>query len=63
MGMLPGGAPEPPRQLTAGGQSGEAEEKPADSAGAGSKPSDSVRPIQEAELLEEFERLGKNEWS
>ena len=66
MGLLPGGAPEAPRQLTAGGQSGEsasAEEAEAKPTDADSKSSDAVPPIQEAQLLEEFERLGKSDWS
>ncbi len=64
MGLLPGGAPEAPRQLTAGEGSGDApseENAEADDADAGS--SASVAPIQEAQLLEEFERLGRNDGS
>ena len=64
MGLLPGGGAETPRQLTAGDRSGEsAQEKEADSTGSEAKSSDSVAPIQEAQLLEEFERLGKSDWS
>lgn len=63
MGLLPGGAPEAPRQLTAGGSSGDARPEKDDRAGSASKSSDSVAPIQEAQLLEEFERLGKRDWS
>ncbi|MCY4647898.1 MAG: PspA/IM30 family protein [Gammaproteobacteria bacterium] len=64
MGLLPGGAPEAPRQLTAGEGSGDAPSEvdaEADDADAGS--SASVAPIQEAQLLEEFERLGRNDGS
>ncbi|MDE0257144.1 MAG: PspA/IM30 family protein [Gammaproteobacteria bacterium] len=69
MGLLPGGTPEPPRQLTAGGASDEAasaevasaEDTEADDSDASS--SAPVAPIQEAQLLEEFERLGKNDGS
>ena len=64
MGLLPGGAPEAPRQLTAGGGSAEAapaEDAEAEDSDAGS--SASVAPIQEAQLLEEFERLGRNDGS
>ena len=64
MGLLPGGEPEPPRQLTAGGGSAEtasAEDAEADDSDADS--SASVAPIQEAQLLEEFERLGRNDGS
>lgn len=64
MGLLPGGAPEPPRQLTAGGGSAETasgEDVEADDSDAGS--SASVEPIHEAQLLEEFERLGRNDGS
>ena len=64
MGLLPGGAPEPPRQLTAGEGSGEAAPgEDAGSAGSDAGSSASVAPIQEAQLLEEFERLGSNDGS
>ena len=55
MGLLPGGEPEAPRQLTAGDGSAAA---PGQDAGA----ADSAE-IQEAQLLEEFERLGSNDRS
>ncbi len=64
MGLLPGGAPEAPRQLTAGEGSSDApseEDAEAEDSDAGS--SSSVAPIQEAQLLEEFERLGRNDGS
>lgn len=64
MGLLPGGAPEAPRQLTAGTGSADAasgEDAEATDADAGS--SGSGRPIQEAQLLEEFERLGSKDGS
>lgn len=67
MGLLPGGAPEPPRQLTAGGGSADATgAASADDAEAGdsnARSSASVEPIQEAQLLEAFERLGSNDGS
>ena len=64
MGLLPGGAPEAPRQLTAGEGSSDApseEDAEAEDSDAGS--SAPVAPIQEAQLLEEFERLGRNDGS
>ena len=64
MGLLPGGTPEAPRQLTAGGASAEAasaEDAEADDSDTAS--SAPVAPIQEAQLLEEFERLGRNDGS
>ena len=64
MGLLPGGAQEAPRQLTSGGGSADAE--PGEDAGGGASDADSpasVEPIQEAQLLKEFERLGRNDES
>ena len=64
MGLLPGGTSEAPRQLTAGEGAGDApseEDAEAEDSDAGS--SAPVAPIQEAQLLEEFERLGRNDGS
>ena len=64
MGLLPGGAPEAPRQLSAGEGSGDApSEEDAEEGDADAGSSASVEPIQEAQLLEEFERLGRNDGS
>ena len=61
MGLLPGGGSEAPRQLTSGAES----EQPAGEQDAASaeSPQASVEAVQEAQLLEEFERLGKNDVS
>ena len=60
MGLLPGGEDEPPRRLTAGsGSADAAPAEPADDAGSSAP----VAPIQEAQLLQEFERLGRNDGS
>ncbi len=64
MGLLPGGAPEAPRQLTAGeGSSDTPSEGEAEAEDAEAGSSAPVAPIQEAQLLEEFERLGRNDGS
>ncbi|MXY32340.1 MAG: PspA/IM30 family protein [Gammaproteobacteria bacterium] len=66
MGLLPGGTPEPPRQLTAGGASAGAastEDAEADDSNDSDAASSAPAPIQEAQLLEEFERLGRNDGS
>ncbi len=64
MGLLPGGAPEAPRQLTAGeGPSDAPSEEDAEAEDSDAGSSASVAPIQEAQLLEEFERLGRNDGS
>ena len=64
MGLLPGGAPEAPRQLTAGeGSSDTPSEEDAEAEDSDAGSSSSVAPIQEAQLLEEFERLGRNDGS
>ena len=64
MGLLPGGAPEAPRQLTAGEGSSDASSGEDAEAGDGDDESSApVQPIQEAQLLEEFERLGRNDGS
>ena len=64
MGLLPEGAPEPPRQLTAGGGTAEAASAEDAEADDSDTPSSApVAPIQEAQLLEEFERLGRNDGS
>ena len=64
MGLLPGGAPEAPRQLTAGeGSSDAPSEEDAEAEDADDGSSAPVAAIQEAQLLEEFERLGRNDGS
>ena len=64
MGLLPGGAPEAPRQLTAGeGSSDAPSEEDAEAEDSDDGSSAAVAPIQEAQLLEEFERLGRNDGS
>lgn len=58
MGLLPAGESEEPRQLTSGDS-----EEDAESSDSGETSSESVGAVQEAQLLEEFERLGKNDVS
>ena len=72
MGLLPGGAREEPRQLTSGEEEeadiesgAEAVEAAEAARGDGlaepETPEEEASPIHEAQLIEEFERLGKND--
>ncbi len=66
MGLLPGADREAPRRITAGDASVDApaaEDGDADAADSEEASSAPVAPIQEAQLLEEFERLGRNDGS
>ena len=65
MGLIGDGAAEPPRQLEAGdeveGEDEESEGAPVEEVEAVPPGEESAPPIREADLIEEFDRLGQEE--
>ncbi len=61
MGLIGDGSAEPPRQLEAGDEDEESEGAPVEEVEAVPPGEESAPPVREADLIEEFDRLGQEE--
>ncbi len=61
MGLIGDGSAEPPRQLSSGDEDDESEEAPVEEVEAVPPGEESAPPVREADLIEEFDRLGQGE--